>query len=194
MLNKASLRKKNRKKKRDSLRNVLRRAYDRFVRIRGQPQEIALGFALGIFIGMSPTMGVQMPIAVFFAALLKWSKIAAAFGVWITNPFTSPFVYGLTYIVGAKLLGLGNALTLPDEFTWSIVREMLKSAPVILGALTLGGAVLGLPLAVLSYYLSFAAVNKYQKSVKETVAAHKARLANTKERVKNKIRKKGRNV
>lgn len=194
MLNKASLRKKNRKKKRVSLRNVLRRAYDRFVRIRGQPHEIALGFALGIFIGMSPTMGVQMPIAVFFAALLKWSKIAAAFGVWITNPFTSPFIYGLTYIVGAKLLGLGNALTLPDEFTWSIVREMLKSAPVILGALTLGGAVLGLPLAVLSYYLSFAAVNKYQKSVKEKVAAHKARLGNTKERVKNKIRKKGRNV
>jgi hypothetical protein len=26
---------------------------------------------------MTPTMGFQMPIAVFFAALFKWSKISA---------------------------------------------------------------------------------------------------------------------
>ena len=182
-------RKRIKRKKHDSLQNLLARAYERFVKIRGRPREIALGFALGIFIGMSPTMGIQMPIAVFFAAMLKWSKISAAFGVWITNPFTSPFIYGLTYIVGAKLLGLKSAMTLPDEFTWGIVREMLKNAPVILGALTVGGIVVGLPLAVLSYYLSFAAVNKYQQRVKEKVAAQKARLADTKERAKKKIRK-----
>ena len=87
------------KKKQDIPRNLLSRAYERFVRIRGRPREIALGFALCIFIGMLPTMGIQMPIAVFFAALLKWSKISPAFGVWITNPFTSPFIYGLTYMV-----------------------------------------------------------------------------------------------
>ena len=163
------------------------RAYERFVKIRGRPREIALGFALGIFIGMSPTMGIQMPIAVFFAAMLKWSKISAAFGVWITNPFTSPFIYGLTYVVGAKLLRMKTAMTLPEEITWSIVGEMLKNAPVILGALTAGGIVVGLPLAVLSYYLSYAAVNKYQQRVKDKLATQKARLANTKERVKRKI-------
>ena len=59
---------------------------------------------------MTPTMGIQMPIAVFVAALFKWSKISAAFGVWITNPITSPLIYGLTYIVGAKLLGLKSML------------------------------------------------------------------------------------
>jgi uncharacterized protein (DUF2062 family) len=178
-----------RRKKKDNLQNGLRRAYERFVKIRGRPREIALGFALGIFIGMTPTMGIQMPIAVFFAAMLRWSKISAAFGVWITNPFTSPFVYGLTYIAGAKLLGLKVTMTLPDDFTWSIVREMLKNAPVIFGALTVGGIIIGLPLAVLSYYLSFAAFNKYQQRIKAKVAAQKARLANTKERVKKKIRK-----
>ena len=171
------------------MQNLLRRAYGRFVKIRGRPREIALGFALGVFIGMTPTMGIQMPIAIFFAALFKWSKISAAFGVWITNPFTSPFIYGITYIVGAKLLGLKASIALPQDFTWSIVREMLKNAPVIFGALTVGGILVGLPLAVLSYYLSFAAVNKYQQRVKEKVAAQKARLVNTKKKVKEKIRK-----
>ena len=164
--------------------------YERFVKIRGKPREIALGFALGLFIGMTPTMGIQMPIAIFFAAILKWSKISAAFGVWITNPVTSPFIYGLTYIVGAKLLGLKATLNLPDELTWSIVKEMLKNAPVIFGALTVGGIIIGLPLSVLGYYLSYAAVNRYQQSIKVKVAAQKARLASTKERVTKKILKK----
>ena len=176
-------------KKKDNLLTIIRRVYERFVKIRGRPREIALGFALGIFIGMTPTMGIQMPIAIFFAAMLKWGKISAAFGVWITNPLTSPFIYGLTYIVGAKLLGLRATLNLPDDLTWSIVKEILKNAPAIFGALTVGGIIIGLPLAIISYYLSYAAVNKYQQGIKDKMAAQKARLVNTKERVKKKIRK-----
>ena len=38
----------------------------RFIRLRGQPDEIAKGFALGIFIGMTPTLGFQMVLAVIF--------------------------------------------------------------------------------------------------------------------------------
>ena len=189
MLNKSRSPKETKIKKKDNLLNALRRVYVRFIKIRGRPREIALGFALGIFIGMTPTMGIQIPIAVFFAAVLKWSKISAAFGVWITNPFTSPFIYGITYIVGAKLLGLKATMTLPANFSWSIVQEILKNAPVIFGALMVGGILIGLPLAVLSYYLAFAAVSKYQQSITEKVAAQKARLENTKKRVKKKIRK-----
>lgn len=175
--------------KKDNRLNIICRIYERFVKIRGRPREIALGFALGIFIGMTPTMGVQMPIAVFFAAILKWSKISAAFGVWITNPITSPFIYGITYVVGAKLLGLKATLNLPDDLTWTIVKEILKNAPVIFGALTVGGIIIGLPLAILSYYLSYAAVNKYQQRIKDKMAVQKARLVITKESVKKRIRK-----
>ncbi|MGD8291566.1 MAG: DUF2062 domain-containing protein [Desulfobacterales bacterium] len=167
---------------------MIRRIYERLIKIRGRPREISLGFALGIFIGMTPTMGIQMPIAVFVAALFKWSKISAAFGVWITNPFTAPFIYGITYFVGAKLLGLKATLILPEAFTWSIIKEMLKKAPVIFGAMTLGGILIGIPLAVLSYYLLFAAIKKYQESVKKKVAAQKARLVGTKEKIKQNIR------
>jgi uncharacterized protein (DUF2062 family) len=175
------------KNKKDNLANALLRVYERFVKIRGRPREIALGFALGIFVGMTPTMGIQMPIAVFFAAIFKWSKISAASGVWITNPFTAPFVYGSTYFVGAHLLDLKTALALPAELTWSLVKEMLRNAPVILGALTVGGILVGLPLAVLGYYIAYMAVNKYQQRVKDKVAAQKARMLNTKEKVKQKI-------
>jgi len=111
------------------------------------------------------------------------------FGVWITNPITSPFIYGITYIVGAKLLGLKAVMTLPEDLTWSFVIEMLKNAPVIFGALTVGGILIGLPLSILSYFLSYSAVNQYQQRIKAKVAAQKARLVDSKERFKKEIRK-----
>jgi uncharacterized protein (DUF2062 family) len=90
------------------------------------------------------------------------------------------------------MLGLKALIALPDELTWSAVRELLKNAPVIMGALTVGGIIIGLPLAVLSYFLSYATVNRYQEGIRAKVAAQKARLADTKEKVKKKIRKRPR--
>ncbi|OQY18354.1 MAG: hypothetical protein B6I36_07200 [Desulfobacteraceae bacterium 4572_35.1] len=78
----------------------------RLLRLQDQPDEIAKGFALGIFVGMTPTLGAQMLIAVFFAMLLRQNKIAAAVAVWISNPLTAPFIYGLEYETGRLLLGM----------------------------------------------------------------------------------------
>ena len=171
----------------ENLASIIRRLYERFIMIRGEPREVALGFALGIFVGMTPTVGVQTPIAIFIAALFKWSKLSAAIGVWISNPLTVPLIYGVTYITGAKLLSLDPVFDMPLSPTWSTLKVMLQKAPQAFGAMTVGGALLGIPLAIISYYLSFAAVDRYQKDVKEKLARQKARLADTKEKVKKKI-------
>lgn len=149
--------------------------YENLLKVRGNPREIALGFALGIFIGMSPTMGIQMPIAVFFALIFKWNKISAAMGVWITNPITAPFMYGLTYFVGAKILGLRISEEISDRLDAETFSGILSKAPEILWALIIGGIVLGLPLALLSYYLCYSAVRKYQEELKSKLAEQKAK-------------------
>lgn len=107
----------------------------KFIRLHGTPDDIARGMALGIFIGMTPTMGFQMPIAVFFAMLLKENKLASALGVWITNPLTAPFIYALEYESGRLLFGL-PPFKLPEELTLATMK-------------TLGGEVL-VPLCVAS--------------------------------------------
>lgn len=169
---------------------ALHKTYERFIRIRGQPREIALGFALGIFIGMTPTIGVQTPLAVFLAAMFKWSKLSAGFGVWITNPLTAPFIFGINYFVGAQLIGLESAFGISGDLTWTVVKDMIQKAPRLFGALTVGGIVLGLPLAVAGYYVSFQVIEKYRMNMKEKLARQKARLANTKAKVKTKIQQK----
>jgi uncharacterized protein len=95
----------------------------RFLRLRGTPDEVAKGLALGVFVGLTPTMGVQMIIAIFLAFLLRENKLAAALGVWISNPLTAPFIYALEYETGRLLLGMSRA-KFPAELSFSAITSM----------------------------------------------------------------------
>ncbi|WP_432822513.1 DUF2062 domain-containing protein [Trichloromonas sp.] len=126
----------------------------KFIRLRGTPDEIAKGMALGIFIGMSPTFGFQMAIAVFFAFLLKENKLAAVLGVWITNPVTAPFIYALEYESGRLLLGMSR-VSLPAELTFDSLKVMGWEVMAPLG---LGSLIYGLACAALAFALTLRAV------------------------------------
>lgn len=153
--------------------SALKKIYTRFLKIRGEPKEIALGFALGLFIGMTPAIGFHILIAIFFAGLFKWNKISAALAVWITNPITAPFIYSVTYLLGARMMGLNKTQALSNAVSSPTFLNMLKKTPELFGALTIGGAVLGLPLAFIGFYFSYAAIKKYQAGIKRKLAEQK---------------------
>ncbi|MBW1892165.1 MAG: DUF2062 domain-containing protein [Deltaproteobacteria bacterium] len=155
----------SRKKSRNVITAFLLRAYRRFLKIRGNPHEIALGFALGLFVGMTPFMGFQTPIAVFFAAIFQWNKISSAAGVWISNPVTAPVLYGITYFVGAKMTGLTPSCN-PAGSPEITVINLLQSTPEILMAMIFGGIIIGIPIAITGYFFSFSALKKYQDDIK----------------------------
>ena len=179
-------RRKKEQNSKNRLITLLKKGYERFIKIRGEPRKIALGFALGLFVGMSPTMGLQIAIAVFFAALFKWNKISAAVGVWITNPVTAPFIYGMTYVTGARLLGIKKTYNLNSGINLDTINKILQKAPGIFWALIIGGFIIGLPLAVAGYYFSYAAVTRYQEGVRRKIAKQKERLALRKKKIKRK--------
>ncbi|HLC15955.1 MAG TPA: DUF2062 domain-containing protein [Thermodesulfovibrionia bacterium] len=155
------------------IRYYLIKAYCRFLKIRGEPREIALGFAMGIVIGMLPAMGFQMAIAIFIAAFFRWNKVAAAAGTWLTNPVTAPFFFGLNLYVGSTLLSINGSYKLPTEFSLEVIKEIIVKAPHILWALTLGGIIVGIPLAVIGYYLSYYAIVEYRKEIKGRLVKRK---------------------
>ncbi len=122
----------------------------RFVRLRGLPEEIAKGVALGIFVGMTPTFGFQMAIALFFAYLLKENRLAAILGVWITNPVTAPVIYSIEYEMGRILLSMPRA-SLPAEFTWGAYADLGWD---IMYPLWVGGTLAGVILGALAYFVT----------------------------------------
>jgi uncharacterized protein (DUF2062 family) len=146
---------------------LYQKAYERFLKIRGKPREIALGMAVGLFVGMTPYMGFQTAIAVFIAALFKWNKISAAMGVWVSNPLTAPLIYSITYYAGTIVMGGAAKYTPPEELSLTLIIQMLKKSPDIFWVLTVGGVLVGLPLAIAGYYLSYSALLKYQADLKK---------------------------
>ena len=122
----------------------------RFVRLRGLPVEIAKGVALGIFIGMTPTFGFQMAIAIFFAYLLRENRLAAILGVWITNPVTAPFIYAAEYEGGRLLLGM-ERVSLPTEFTWKAYTHLGWE---ILFPMWVGGILAGIICGFFAYVIT----------------------------------------
>jgi uncharacterized protein (DUF2062 family) len=164
---------------------TLKRTYVRFLKLRGNPREIALGFALGVFIGLMPFLGFQIALAVVFAAFFKWNKISAVMATWISNPLTYPFIYSFTYLVGSTFIGTEKPFGLPDDSGLSFMSRMLHKAPEIFISLSVGGVIVGLPAAVISYYLTYLIIHRYQERIKTKAARRKKKLMNLRKKEKN---------
>ncbi|MCP3926771.1 MAG: DUF2062 domain-containing protein [Desulfobacterales bacterium] len=163
------------------LKDQFEKFKDRFVKIRGNPRDIALGFSLGIFVGLTPTMGFQMIIAIFFASLLRWNKFSAAAAVWFTNPLTAIPIYGLNYWVGTKIFFWMEFKGFPrDLFSGGIEAffELLGNSPSILLVTTLGGFIVSIPACIFSYFFAYRAIINYRDK-KEKV---KGKLKDIKEK------------
>ncbi|MEA3464587.1 MAG: DUF2062 domain-containing protein [Thermodesulfobacteriota bacterium] len=119
----------------------------RLLRLRASPDEIAKGFALGIFIGMTPTLGFQIIIAVSVAILLKQNKIAAAIGVWISNPLTAPFIYAVEYETGRFILGMERA----NFCKHATAESWTQFGYNLIVPMCLGSLIYGLLLGAVSY-------------------------------------------
>ena len=76
------------------------RALEWLVRLRGSPEAIARGVAVGMVVAFSPTIGFQTVLALGLATLFGANRPVSVVLTWISNPLTIPPVYGFTYLVG----------------------------------------------------------------------------------------------
>ena len=74
------------------------------LKLDDSPHHVALGTSIGMFIGLTPTVGVQMlcVIALAFVTrkLFAFNRLAALLTVYVTNPITTLPIYWFNYEVG----------------------------------------------------------------------------------------------
>ena len=149
----------------ESIKRACKYFYYRFIRLQATPESLARGVALGLFISTTPTFGVQTFIALFLAALLRCSKIAAVVAAQLTNALTAPFIFLGTYYMGAVILDSpfdqSRLDGLLDGFEWGSVWTSGFSAFVplwegfrdVFVSLWVGGLIVGVVLAAIGYFV-----------------------------------------
>jgi uncharacterized protein (DUF2062 family) len=84
-------------------RALVRRWLDALLHIDDTAERTAAAFALGVFFGFSPFLGLHTLLGVLFAFLLNLNRVAVLIGVYTNLPwFLGPY-YALATMVGARL-------------------------------------------------------------------------------------------
>ena len=123
---------------------------DRVKKLEGDPHFVAMGLAIGVFISITPTIPFHTVLAVSLAILLRGSKVAAALGVWFSNPVTAPIFYWGSYKLGMYILG--NRA--PFDVKYESILELLDLGMDVTIAMIAGGVILGVLPGIASYFIT----------------------------------------
>ena len=139
--------------------------YLKFLRLQGDPHSLALGVAIGLFVGITPTIPLHTALIIILAWLLRGNFLAALIAATaISNPLTWLPQYYLSWRLGNWLL--------PGHLSWIRIRELLelltsgagfKQSLALFGQLGLeaasvmlvGGVLLAIPFTCAGYILAF---------------------------------------
>jgi len=135
--------------------------YDQFISLKGAPESIALGMAIGIFIGATPTIPFHTILIAILTFLLRQNFTAAYLGSWlISNPLTIPFLYLTQYHLGKCLLGNDNLQVVFSDYSiWHIVN----TGWCVASPLLIGGIIMAPFFAVPAYFITYKAVVAIRK-------------------------------
>lgn len=139
----------------------------RLRRLRSTPHAIALGCAFGVFMSFTPFFGFQMLIAGLLSWFSRASIVASTLGTFAGNPLTYPFIWFGAYELGAWVLGIISGFERTDLsaemfFSPGFFEYSLDRAWDFILPMSIGGSMLGLVAATLTYFPMRRLVEVYQ--------------------------------
>jgi uncharacterized protein (DUF2062 family) len=155
----------------------VRRWLDHLLHTHDTPQRTAAAYALGVFFGFSPVLGLHTVLGLVFAFALNLNRVAVLLGIYSNLPWILPAYYTLTTVMGAALLGVQVPPGLLKELTsaltdasWADFRRLLHALTPLAKAYALGSTLGAIVLALVGYRVALA-----------MIVAHRRHLAHQKE-------------
>jgi uncharacterized protein (DUF2062 family) len=129
------------------------------------PQRTAAAYAIGVFFGFSPFLGLHTVLGLCVAFALNLNRVAVLVGVYSNLPWILPPYYTLTTLLGAALLRVevpaGLLTELGATLTAGSWREMRQHAEVLAPlawAYALGSTLGAVVLALVAYRVSLSVI------------------------------------
>jgi uncharacterized protein len=148
-------------------RGLVRRWLSALLHVDDTPERTAAAFAVGVFFGFSPFLGIHTLLGVIVAFLFNLNRVAVLLGVYSNLPwFLAPY-YAIATMAGAEITGhhpppdfrarLGGLFELSlwhGEFWRHLVRLMTP----LVWPYTVGSMLCAVVLATAAYQLALAFV------------------------------------
>ena len=134
------------------------------------PQRTAAAYALGVFLGFSPILGLHTILGVVLAFALNLNRLAVLLGVYSNLPWILVPYYTLATWLGAELLrttvppgAVEALLEALKNLSWSEFRTAAGALKPVLWAFTLGSTVAATVLALIAYRVSFVMIRTHRR-------------------------------
>ncbi|RMG72828.1 MAG: DUF2062 domain-containing protein [Nitrospirae bacterium] len=122
--------------------------------IKGSPRSIAAAFALGVFIGLSPFIGLHTLLALVLSSLLGLNRMVTLSGAYLTNPWTIVPIYTFCTWFGIKITGYEQSM--PDIDFHSInILNLFRALKSLLWPFFVGTTLVGVVCALISYLIVY---------------------------------------
>jgi uncharacterized protein (DUF2062 family) len=139
---------------RDRLREILR--------LKDSPHRIAIAFSIGVFIGMSPFLGIHAVLGILAAWAFRLNTFATIAGVYVTNPWTIVPIYTFSTWIGAKCLGIKQII---PQIDWSNItfNHFISDLKPLLMPFIFGALLVGFISSIISYFIIYKAIKRVHK-------------------------------
>ena len=143
----------------------LKEFYDHCISLKAEPKEIAFGAAIGVFIGITPTIPFHTVLIILFGILLRQNITTGILSAClVSNPITIPFLYVTQYQLGKFLLKNNNCEFVLNDHS---IGEIINMGWCVAGPLLTGGTILALIFAIPAYFIAHRAVLVIRKRHEE---------------------------
>lgn len=132
----------------------LKVSFKKLLHLRDSTHEIALGFAIGVFVGILPTFGFGALILGILAIPIRFNIFAALVGTLVNNPLFVPFWLTSSYKVGEIITRMGINLEK------GIISSILKFSISYL----VGNIILAIICGIISYFVMYIIIETYRVS------------------------------
>ena len=136
------------------------------------PHRTALAYALGVFLGFSPVLGLHTVMGLALAFIFGLNRVAVILGVYSNLPWLLPAYYTLTTVAGAAILrvdvqpkALEEAMRSFSAASWGEFAGLARHLAPLLWAYVLGSTLGALLLAGIAYRVSLAMIVAHRKRV-----------------------------
>lgn len=140
------------------IKRYFRYEYLLFMRLKGNPHQIARGVAVGASINFLPTMGLGIFLAYFIAGLLRTNRTATVLSNMAIKAGI-PFFYAMDIALGDYLLGYrdeGLRALFSEPFHWQAVAQTGES-------FLLGSVVNTVVVGIFLYFSVLSGIRQYRQ-------------------------------